>query len=128
MKSSLQPYENSIILPKYKPNLIYFKCYINDILGIWLPTLNWVTKEPSMATNFLDLSIEIHNNKILTSNFYTKTNLYLYLPPKSAHPPSCLKGLITGEIKCYWSQNTPDNFKEILTNFIHRLLQRGHTM
>jgi hypothetical protein len=31
-------YENSVILPKYKPNLIYFKCYIDDIFRIWLPT------------------------------------------------------------------------------------------
>jgi hypothetical protein len=109
MTSSLQPYENSIILPKYKPNLIYFKCYINDILGIWLPTqsdntqtwenfkkdlhswgsLNWVTKEPSMATNFLDLSIEIHNNKILTSTFQKKIEP-VPIPPAQISSPSQL--------------------------------------
>jgi len=145
---SYSQYKNSIILPKYKSNLLYFKCCINDIFGIWLPTqsdntqtwenfkrdlnswgsLTWVTKEPSMATNFLDLSIEINNSTILTSTFQKTSNLYLYIPPKSAHPPSCLKGLITGDLKHYWSQNTPDNFKEILTNFIHRLLKRGHTI
>jgi len=68
------------------------------------------------------------DNKVQTSTFQKTSNLYLYLPPKSAHPSSCLKGLITGELKRYWSQNTPDNFKEMLANFIHRLLQRGHTI
>jgi len=141
-------YENSVILPKYENNLTYFKRYIDDIFGIWLPTqsddtqtwesfkrdlnswgsLTWVTEEPSLSTNFLDLNIKILDNKVQTSTFQKTSNLYLYLPPKSAHPSSCLKGLITGELKRYWSQNTPDNFKEMLANFIHRLLQRGHTI
>jgi hypothetical protein len=43
-------------------------------------------------------------------------------------PPSCLKGLIAGELRRYWLQNNPDDFKEILTNFIRRLLLRGHTI
>ena len=91
-------------------------------------SLTWVTKEPSLATNFLDLDVKILNSKIQTSTFQKASNLYLYLPPKSAHPSNYLKGLITGELKRYWSQNTPDNFKEILASFIHRLLQRGHTI
>jgi hypothetical protein len=141
-------YENSVILPKYENNLIYFKRYFDDIFGIWLPTqsddtqtwenfkrdlnswgsLTWVTEEPSLSTNFLDLNVKILNNKMQTSTFQKASNLYLYLPPKSAHPSSCLKGLITGELKCYWSQNIPDNFKEMLARFIHRLLQRGQTI
>ena len=53
-------------------------------------------------------------------------NLYLYIPPSSAHPPSCLKGLIMGEIRRYWLQNSPVELQAILTKFIIRLLNRGH--
>jgi hypothetical protein len=55
-------------------------------------------------------------------------NLYLYIPPLSAHPPSCFKGLITSEVRRYWLQNNPENFQTILIKFIERLLDRGHTL
>ncbi len=55
-------------------------------------------------------------------------NLYLYLPPLSAHPPSCLKGLIAGEMRRYWLQNSPKGYESILLKFIERLLDRGHTL
>jgi hypothetical protein len=55
-------------------------------------------------------------------------NLYLYIPPLSAHPPSCFKGLIAGEIRRYWLQNSPEDFKTILVKFIERLLARGHKL
>jgi len=44
------------------------------------------------------------------------------------HPPSCLKGLIAGEIRWYWIQNSPAEFQNILTKFIEWLLNRGHTL
>jgi hypothetical protein len=30
-------YENSLILQKYQHQLLYYKRYIDDIVGIWLP-------------------------------------------------------------------------------------------
>ena len=33
-------------------------------------------------------------------------NLYLYLPPTSAHPPDTIKSLIFGSIRAYFIQNT----------------------
>ncbi len=53
---------------------------------------------------------------------------FLYIPPLSAHPPSCFKGLITGELKRYWSQNSAEDFQEILAKFIKRLHDRGHSL
>jgi hypothetical protein len=53
-------------------------------------------------------------------------NLYLYIPPTSAHPPSCFKGLIAGKLCQYWLQNDAHNFKEILSKFIIQLIDRGH--
>ena len=55
-------------------------------------------------------------------------NLYLYIPLLSAHPSSCFKGLIFGELRRYWTQNNPIKFQEMLLNFIHRILDRSHSL
>ncbi len=108
-------YKNTKILQKYKENLIYYKRYIDDIFGIWMDTteytwesfkselnqfgtLQWNTENPTTSTTFLDLHIQIDHNRIITKTHQKELNLYLYIPPTSAHPASCFKGLITGEI------------------------------
>jgi predicted Ser/Thr protein kinase len=45
-----------------------------------------------------------------------------------AHPPSCLKGLISGELRRYWLQNNLKDFQDILAKFIQRLTLRGHKL
>ncbi len=64
----------------------------------------------------------------MTSTYQKPLNLYLYLPPNSAHPASCLKGLIKGELYRYWLQNQPTDFQELVTQFLIRLCNRGHTI
>ncbi len=122
--------------------------YIDDVFGKWLPPaknkqstwnafksafngwgkLQWVIEEPSSHTVFLDLDINLKNSKIFTKTFQKGMNLYLYKPPTSAHPPSCLKGLITGEMRQYWLQNNNNDFQNILSKFIERLIDRGHKL
>jgi hypothetical protein len=63
-----------------------------------------------------------------TSTYQKPMNLYLYIPPNSSQPPSCLKGLISGELCCYFLQNNPTDFQNILTKFIGKLGNRGHTI
>jgi hypothetical protein len=111
-------YENTTILPTFQDNLLYYLRYIDDILGIWLPPKdepdNWENfknqldnwgnlkckvEQPSNQTTFLDLNINIKDSTISFSTYQKPLNLYLYLPPLSAHPPSCLKGLIKGEVQ-----------------------------
>jgi hypothetical protein len=141
-------HENTEILEEFQPNLLYYKRYIDDIFGIWLPpkthkintwnrfkeklnswgNLEWIIQEPSNRTQFLDLNIRIQDSSILTETYQKPMNLYLYIPPFSAHPPSCFKGLITGELRRYWLQNNPINFQNILMKFIQRLVDRGHTL
>jgi len=141
-------FENSIILENFKHELLYYKRYIDDIIGIWLPpstnarsswnnfkhTLNswgdlqWKIEEPSSSTTFLDLEIQLTNNRVSFKTYQKEMNLYLYIPPFSAHPPSCFKGLIAGEIRRYWMQNNPEHFQKTLTQFINRLLDRGHSL
>jgi hypothetical protein len=141
-------FENSVILQNFKHELLYYKRYIDDIIGIWLPpavnalpswdnfkrTLNswgdlrWKTEEPSSYTMFLDLEIQLENGRVNFKTYQKDMNLYLYIPPFLVHPPSCFKGLIARELHRYWLQNSPKNFQEILTHFINRLLARGHTL
>jgi len=128
--------------------LLYYERYIDDIIGIWLPNnaydsstwnnfktdlnnwgrLHWKIEEPTRNTVFLDLEITIQNNTIITKTYQKDMNLYLYIPPLSAHPPSCFKGLITGEVRRYWIQNNPEDFQALLVKFIERLTARGHQL
>jgi len=141
-------YENKHILTTFSDNFIYYKRYIDDVFDIWLPPaennqstwntfkralngwgkLQWIIEEPSSQTVFLDLDITLKNSKILTKTVQKNMNLYLYIPPTSAHPPSCLKGLITGEMRQYWLQNNYNDFQNILSKFIERLIDRGHKL
>jgi hypothetical protein len=141
-------YENTTILTEFSPQLLYYRRYIDDIIGIWLPpndsqtttwdcfqqTLNnwgnlqWKCEVPSLKTTFLDLELELRNSSVITRTFQKEMNLYLYIPLLSAHPPSCLKGLITGELRRFWLQNNHSNFQRILVKFIERLTERGHTI
>jgi hypothetical protein len=141
-------HENSSILPLFKDQLLYYKRYIDDIFCIWLlpkrnsnttwnnfkrelnnwGALEWIIEEPSHSTTFLDLNICIQNSKIHTSTYQKDMNLYLYIPPNSSHPPSCFKGLISGELRRYYTQNNAEDFETILLKFINRLLDRGHSL
>jgi hypothetical protein len=141
-------HENLHILPKFADNLYYYRRYIDDVLGIWLPchdnenvwqkfksamndfgSLKWVIADPSTTVNFLDLTISIMSNNQLKFNTFQKAmNLHLYIPPSSAHPPSCLKGLITGELLRYRKQNDNKDFVDITTSFIERMIDRGHKL
>jgi hypothetical protein len=81
---------------KFKENLNQFR------------SLKWNVEPLTHSTNFLDLTITIKNQHITTTTFQKPLNLFLYIPPLSAHPLSCFKGLITGEIYRYWLQNTDE--------------------
>jgi hypothetical protein len=94
-------YENTEILNSFKSNLLYYRRYIDDMLGIWLPpptnqivtwnrfkealnkwgSLEWIVKEPSKQTNSLTCTCQLHNGRITTSTYQKDLNLYLYTPP-----------------------------------------------
>jgi hypothetical protein len=91
--------------------------------------LKWKVETPSSHTVFLDLNTRIQNNKIITNTYQKNMNLYLYIPPLSAHPPSCFKGLIAGEIRRYWLQNSPEDFKTIRQSLLESsTAQNVHTV
>jgi hypothetical protein len=98
---SLRHYENTTVLTQFRSNLIYYKKYIDDVIGIWMPSkrnnaetwtqfknmlcnwgqLKWTVEEPTSSINFLDLNISIIGSSIHTSTFQKPLNLYLYIPP-----------------------------------------------
>jgi hypothetical protein len=141
-------FENTVLLPTFKNNLLFYRRYIDDIFGVWLPprtnksitwnnfttlldswgNLKWEANTLSTTTHFLDLNVTLKHSTIVTSTYQKPLNLYLYLPPRSAHPSSCLKGLIKGELYRYWLQNQPADFQELVTQFLIRLYNRGHTI
>jgi predicted DNA-binding protein (UPF0251 family) len=101
-------YENSIILPRFNSNLLYYKRYIDDIFGIWLPSTNgndeawqlfttelnkwghlrWKIEQPSLQTVFLDLNIQLKDQKIITSTYQKAMNLFIFIfhPCQHIHP------------------------------------------
>jgi len=67
------------------------------------------------------------NTEILTE-FHLQIPFYRRYIDDILGPPSCLKGLISGELRRYWLQNNQGDFVNILTKFIQRLTDRGHKL
>jgi len=145
---SFGQFENTVLLPEFKNNLFFYRRYIDDIFGVWIPTktnklktwnnfktllnnwgnLRWEVEAPSTTIHFLDLNVTLNGSTIITSTHQKLLNLYLYLPPRSAHPSSCLKGLIKGELNQYWIQNQTLDYQELVAKFITCLVNRGYNI
>ncbi len=100
------------LVPTFGQNLFFVKCYIGDLIGIWVVNdpsitwedfgsslnsfglLRWDIGEPSSSVNYLNLTITIKDHRIITCTYQKEMNLYQYLPPHSCHPLSTLKGMI----------------------------------
>ena len=131
------------LLPRFGHCLLYFKRYIDDIFGIWIGSdrewnefkdsltfgvLTWDIAEQQLSSSvdFLDMTLSIENGRIVSKTFQKKMNLYLYLPPASAHPVGCIKGMIFGLIRRYYAQNTYQrDFVHYVRLLYRRLLARG---
>jgi hypothetical protein len=91
------------ILEEFGTNLFYYRRFIADILGIWIPSptptddtlawnrfkarlsdfhgLQWETEARASSTIFMDLTITIRDSRIATSLYSKPLNLYLHFPP-----------------------------------------------
>jgi hypothetical protein len=140
-------HEETKLLTTYQSSLLYYRRFIDDVLGIWTPTdpddskwpafkadlsfglLRWETEDLAYSVNFLDLTISIDRDyKLTTRTFQKAMNLYLYLCPSSSHPPSVMKGLVYGSVRRFWLQNSnPNDYRNVIYAFFTHLRARGHT-
>ena len=114
-------------IPRFTNHLLFYQCYLDDdCFGAWLMPanpaiksnenewlafqhsmsygkLNWIFTNLCTSVNFLDLTISISDNPIITKIYEKPLNLYLYLPPHSTHPRGLVHGMILGGIgRIYW--------------------------
>jgi hypothetical protein len=104
-------FERKFIFPKWSHSLIFLRRFIDDKIGIWVESeevfshflhdlnsyskLKWTSSGLKSFINFLDITITIEKSgEITTKTFQKPTNIHLYIPPSSAHPPGVLRSLI----------------------------------
>ena len=139
----------STFLPNHRQHVIFYKRFIDDVFGIWLPhpnaelnerlwdeftkTMNnypgltWEFNKPSHRVDFMDLTISIHNGKITTSLYEKPLNLHLYILPHSAHPPGLLPGIVHSTLFRIFTLCSDQNDQIIWTKvFFKRLQARGY--
>jgi hypothetical protein len=103
-----------------------FLSFCNDVNNFGKLTWDILDQELSSTVNFLDLTLSIQGHKIVSQIYQKEMNLYLYIPPASAHPAGCIKSTVFGLTRRYYAQNT---FHRDYIHFIkllyHHLIQRG---
>ena len=73
------------------------------------------------------MTISIHEGRIVTSLYEKAMNLYLYIPPHSAHPPGVLTGLVSGNIlRIHSLCSEQDDINLRMKQFYARLLVRRY--
>ena len=141
--------ENQYMI-EFADNLPFYRRFIDDILGVWLcdpdpvvdaqrfqqftqrmqsaPGLTWEVEPRTTQVNFLDLTITLQPNNTFTTTLYEKElNLHLYIPPRSAHPPGLLPGVVFGTLFRIQTLCTEESDRYTRTKqFYNRLLVRGY--
>jgi hypothetical protein len=86
--------------------------------------LKWEFSPRSNRVNFMDLTIVLQWTGHLSTNLFEKQqNLYLYMPPSSAHHPSNINGRITGNIFHIYQQcSAKSGIKKHIQCFHDRLV------
>ena len=78
---------------------------------------------------FLDVTILKKHTHYETRTFQKALNLYLYLPPFSAHPPGVLKSLVYGRIIKFRTQNSSEkDYFFFCKQLFRRLILRGYSI
>jgi hypothetical protein len=140
--------KEELLLWAFQDHLLFYKRYIDDVIGIWDQTktpreedqwtklqqqmdtcgsLRWEFTERLQKVDFLDMTISLENSTIKTKLYEKQLNLYLYVPPSSAHSPGILNGLIYGMLlRIYRLTTDPADCQEMIQNLYNRLVARGY--
>jgi len=141
-------YETAHILPLLGKYLLFYKRFIDDGFAVWLHDpdpiidaknwndfqaicnamgLSWTFKSPRKKLIFMDMTIQIVGNKLVTTIYAKPLALYQYIPPNSCHPPGVLTGLIYGQVlRIYQLCSLSEDIDKELSLFYKRLLNRGY--
>ena len=136
--------------PRFADNIVMYTRYIDDVFGIWRITdfadnyqqwsrfkrrmnrrqfgLTWDHTELVQSVDFLDLTISITpTNRVSTTLFEKASNLHLYIPSHSAHPPGLISGIVFGNLFRIHTLCSDEEDRRAKTRmFFHRLLARGY--
>jgi hypothetical protein len=135
------------LLRKFKRQLLFYRRFIDDGIGVWLcddpliwasflkclntwGSLKWTSDGLTDEIIFMDLRIKIDpfSNCLVYETYQKSMNLYLYIPPTSAHPQGVLRSLVFGRLQAYWHQNTEKkNFVKMAALLAQRLMARGYS-
>lgn len=138
------------IVPKYQQSLLDYCRYIDDVLGAWIHHPNPVTDSQNFEAfqasmncfgklrweftplrkelDFMDLTVRVTPRGIHTRLYEKPLNLYLYIPPHSAHAPGNLRGLVIGMTERIFRLTSDRQDQQIaLRNLFQRLCHRGYT-
>ncbi len=138
------------IIPLFASSLPSYSRYIDDGLGAWchdagfaIDRQNFLAFQESMNSfgkltweftplrkeiAFMDLTLRVTPQGIQSRLFEKPLNLYLYIPPHSAHAPGILRGLVVGmterifRLTSHWRDK-----QSALQNLFFRLCNRGYT-
>jgi hypothetical protein len=136
-------------LDKYNGKLLFYRRFIDDVYYIWnfdSPESNdlhdvfrsdmndyglewtYLPNELGSSVIFMDLRIMFDGTHIETTLYEKPLNLFLYLPPHSAHPPGVIKGLIHGLVyRTYRLCTSAADISEKVDLYFLRLRARGWT-
>jgi hypothetical protein len=140
--------EDTFLQP-FDTNLTFYKRFIDDVLDLWTITntatnaptwaafglqlnselfeLEWIIQPLSTRVDFMDMTIHIEEDKIVTTLFKKPSNFHLYIPPNSCHPPSLLRSIVYGmmnRIHTLCSAHDDRRLREI--TFFRHLQRRGY--
>jgi hypothetical protein len=134
--------------PRFQATVPFYKRYIDDVIGISLMDddpapdnrnwtdfqdampfgkLTWEFSQRTTSVNFLDITLTLDQNNIVTRLFEKPHNLCLYIPPYSAHPPGILRAMIYGHIARVFCLTSKISDSEA-SIFFRRLCDRGYTV
>ena len=138
-------------LPKYSSVVTFYKRYIDDVFGVWLPPdgctkdiddrlwtdfqaevnskcLTWEFSARQMKAQFLNIDFQIESSgKISTRTFEKPMALHLFIPPHSAHPPGVRTGHIMGSVLRIFRLSTYEkDITDDVVRLYRRFINRGH--
>ena len=133
------------VLRTFAQNLLLYKRFIDDGFLIWSGNYDSLVKffhalgsvDPNIKITFeisptsaifLDLSLTLNDDGIITSSLYQKPmNLYPYIPFASAHSHMIKRSFIKAELNRYvLACSNEDSYASLKVQFFKRLRARGY--